>query len=386
LTPITWTNETRKLSQLLPWDHNPRQLTEKQAEHLQASLRKFGLAQPFLISPDNEIYDGHQRQALMDIMVEWGQDADIDCRMSSRLLTDDERRELVIRLHENTGEWNWDMVPNLYDVEELAEFGMPEWKIEEFLPEEEPPPENAEPQINRAEELREQWSVELGQMWRLPSRTEGREHRLICGDCTDDKEKYTAGIVDPEWDTGYPTIEGFDDAIVFFDGNHWGDVIGEYGPPRWVFAWNCVTTWYVTGKPLLRAKYAAWYGNSEYIQDGYRFGDTPKSGLRTNTKGTYFYHAHPDGVMLSDIYDNPITQEHKDSHHNHSKPLDWITALIANCTRGVVSDRYCGAGTSIIACEKLSRESVCYEISPGYVAVTLQRYQDAFNITPELIQ
>ena len=46
-------------------------------------------------------------------------------------------------------------------------------------------PKNAEPQTSRADELREEWGVELGQMWRLPSRTEGQEHRLICGDCTE---------------------------------------------------------------------------------------------------------------------------------------------------------------------------------------------------------
>jgi len=140
--PITWTNETRKLSDLIPWDINPRQLTEKQAEHLQKSLRKFGLAQPFLISPDDDIYDGHQRTKLMDIMKEWGHDALIDCRMSSRLLTDDERRELVIRLHENTGEWDFDTLANLYEVEELGDWGMAEWKIAEFMPGEPEPPDD----------------------------------------------------------------------------------------------------------------------------------------------------------------------------------------------------------------------------------------------------
>jgi hypothetical protein len=44
---------------------------------------------------------------------------------------------------------------------------------------------DAEPQIDRAEELRQEWGVEPGQLWRLPSRTPGHEHRLICGDCTD---------------------------------------------------------------------------------------------------------------------------------------------------------------------------------------------------------
>ncbi len=76
MTPITWTNETRKLSQLLPWEHNPRRITEKQAVHLQTSIRKFGFALPYLISPENNIYDGHQRKALMGIMQEYGHDAD----------------------------------------------------------------------------------------------------------------------------------------------------------------------------------------------------------------------------------------------------------------------------------------------------------------------
>ena len=39
----------------------------------------------------------------------------------------------------------------------------------------------------------------------------------------------------------------------------------------------------------------------------------------------------------------------------------------------------------IIACENLARQCRAVEISPGYVAVALERYFQAFNIKPELI-
>ena len=133
MSDLTWTNETRKLSELIPWEINPRQLTEKQAGHLRASLTRFHFAQPFLISPDNAIYDGHQRLALMETMPEYGKDYVADVRVSSRPLTHDERRELVIRLHENTGEWDFEELANIYDVEELGDWGFSEWKLERMI-------------------------------------------------------------------------------------------------------------------------------------------------------------------------------------------------------------------------------------------------------------
>ncbi len=123
MSDITWTNGTRKLSKLVPWEHNPKRMTKKQAEGLKLSIEHFGVALPFLISPQNDIYDGHQRQTLMNAMKEHGGNAEVDVRVSSRLLTDDERRELVIRLKQNQAGWDFDMLPNLYERVELLDWG-----------------------------------------------------------------------------------------------------------------------------------------------------------------------------------------------------------------------------------------------------------------------
>lgn len=123
MSDLSWTNEQRKLSDLVPWEHNPKRMTKKQADGLRASIEKFGFAVPFLVSPQGDIYDGHQRQQLMDAMREYGPDALIDVRVSSRELTDDERRELVVRLKQNQAGWDFDILANEWDVEQLIEWG-----------------------------------------------------------------------------------------------------------------------------------------------------------------------------------------------------------------------------------------------------------------------
>lgn len=147
---MNWTSEQRKLSELKAWDHNPRHLTPRQEEKLTESIRRFGQVIPYSIGPDNQIYDGHQRKHVMKMMEEYGQDCIVDVRVSERELTDDERRELVIRLHENTGDWNFDELANLYDFEELGDWGFNEKLLDYFMnPTFEPVSEDEQPRLDQ---------------------------------------------------------------------------------------------------------------------------------------------------------------------------------------------------------------------------------------------
>lgn len=92
---ITWANARRKLSDLIPWTRNPRQIKGDQVRRLQESLSEFGQVEPVCIGPGNELYNGHQR------LKSWAKfgDIEIDVRVSSRALTEKEHEKLTIFLH-----------------------------------------------------------------------------------------------------------------------------------------------------------------------------------------------------------------------------------------------------------------------------------------------
>ena len=138
MADITWTNDKRKLSDLVPWEHNPVQLSKRAADGLQVSIDKFGFAQPLLIGPDGSLYDGHQRQKILDMMADYGPNAEIDVRVSSRPLNEAERQELAIRMRKNTGEFDHDILANVFEFENLLEWGFEPFELgidDEPLPE-----------------------------------------------------------------------------------------------------------------------------------------------------------------------------------------------------------------------------------------------------------
>jgi len=294
-----------------------------------------------------------------------------------------------VYLHKGAaGEWDFDVLANEFDVADLLDWGFEAFElgIEEPEPE---PGADTEPQVDRAEELRQEWGVESGQLWQLG------EHRLICGDCTDaavvervmDGKRANSLIYDPPWDTPQLINGEFSGTLAFCDGFTLGNVTTMFGPPTWVFVWDCVSCWYTPNRPLRRMKMAAWYGDvTDYDFDGWHYGDAGEPRTVWNTRGEYEFRPDSRGKHLSDCYVEPITKLHANSEHSHSKPIDWITLLIGNCTSGLVFDPFLGSGTTIIACENLGRKCRAIEISAAYTAVALQRWADHTGQTPVLVE
>ena len=178
---LSWSTVKMKIGDLVEWDKNPVKLSDKEAADIARSLDKFGLVIPFVANAPLEdgkadLIDGHQRKKVHFANLNGGDAVEVDVRIPSRPLSEKEREELVIRLRKNTGEFDTALLQS-FEATDLAEWGFTAKELNEigFANES----MDAEPQIDRAEELREKWGVELGQMWQLG------EHRIICGDCTD---------------------------------------------------------------------------------------------------------------------------------------------------------------------------------------------------------
>lgn len=116
---IEWKIEKRLLSTLREHPSNPRKLSKHDADHLKRSIQKFGIVDKLTVTPDGQIIGGHQRKRILQQL----KVKEVDCNVPSRDLTPEEIDELNIRLNRNTGEWDWEVMANSWNLSDLVEWG-----------------------------------------------------------------------------------------------------------------------------------------------------------------------------------------------------------------------------------------------------------------------
>ena len=405
-TRLVWTNVVVELRQLKPWPRNPRQSTRKQAAALLDSWDKFGQVQLIIIDPDFTVIDGHQR---LDMLLDaYGPKFKAEARQSNRPLTDREHEEFVITLHAGAvGEWNWDELAN-WEGKSLIGWGLDPaalkgWKrdanaIEHLIEsEKEAPPDDPGADIDRAAELREKWNTETGQLWQLG------EHRIICGDCTDpavvdavmDGERADAVVTDPPYCSG-----GFQEA-----GKNAGSV-GTRGSEM-IARDTLSTRGYISlmrrainlsdaGLLHIFTDWRMWVNLFDVVESqGYGVRNMVVWDKGSPGMGRGWRSQHElvmIGSRVSQAFDpkqaqGNVIQADRTGNKNHAteKPVDLIETMlkVADMTK-CIYDPFLGSGTTLIACERLNRRCRGIEISPAYIAVTLERWSDMTGETPEL--
>lgn len=117
------------MKDLTPHPKNPRILSTKNHAELLKSFKKFSYAELVAINFDNTILAGHQRIAIMKELG-WG-DTEIEVRVPNYLLSDKEAEEYLIRSNKNIGEWDFDILANEWELEELVDYGFEESDFKE---------------------------------------------------------------------------------------------------------------------------------------------------------------------------------------------------------------------------------------------------------------
>jgi len=238
-------------------------------------------------------------------------------------------------------------------------------------------------QLDRAQELQDKWQVQRGDLWQIG------KHRLLCGNSTNETEvnllfqqsdRPSNLLFDPPWDLQPALPRGeWQSILAFTDGGYMGDLINLCGAPTWIFIWDCVNTWYVDEtRPLRRYKACLWYGdfkNFNLRNAHYGKHDHVNSRIIDNGRGAYEYTPDVKGIFLSDVFQQPISELHREGFHKHEKPIDWIRLLIGDCTSGDIYDPFGGSGTTIVAAEQLQRRCFAVEIEPHFCAAILERLE-----------
>jgi 16S rRNA G966 N2-methylase RsmD len=261
-----------------------------------------------------------------------------------------------------------------------------------------------EAQIDRAEELRKEWGTETGQLWKIG------EHRLLCGDSTrqDGIVRVLAGeraecvFTDPPYGVSIGAKNRFLNTIDK-GGRSVGDLNDDDLSPAdlkasLLPAFTLIRT-HVMAESCTLFVTAPQGGELGMMMMMLREAGLPVRHVLIWVKNhaafscgrlDYDYQHEPILLTWGKRHKRPMRGEHKTSVWNIDRPQKAVehptmkpVALYANAYLNnsddgdVVYDAYAGSGTAFLAAAQTNRRCRAIEISPAYVAVTLQRCKDA---------
>lgn len=494
---------SRLISELKPHPRNYNNHSDRQVDDLALSLKKFGQRKP-IVTWRNMIVAGHGLTMAAQ-MAGW-------TSILTMPIPDDWDEATVLAYLAADNELARQADPDLAQLaaiakelegidEELAKLaagGDDALKALMATIEDEKPNGDTGPQIDKAEELRVKWDVELGQMWQLG------DHRIICGDCTDravverlmqgekailchadppygmGKEKdgvandnlynlkldefqmdwweavrpsivdnasiYIWGTAEDLWRLWYRHLQiserlTFRNEIVWDKGSAQGMLSDTHrmyptGSERCIFfmlgeqgfgnnadnyweGWEPIRAYLKEQRDLIgwdnaRCKELAghspksgchWFDSSQWtfvtedVYEAWRLAANGKAFQRDYDElkrdydelkrdfyatRAYFDNTH-DG--MTDVWSFPRVTG--DDRHEHAtpKPVAMMERAIKSSSpvAAIVYEPFSGSGTTLIACENLSRKARAVEISPAYVAVAIQRWVDVTGKEPILL-
>ena len=370
--------ETVNLSIVKPNPNNPRVIKDDKFKKLVDSIKKFPEMleiRPVVINKDNVVLGGNMR---IKACKEVGLKKIPIIRAEN--LTEDQQKEFIIKDNVGFGEWEWEMLANEWDVNELDQWGLdiPDFNIEE--------PDIEEDNYEEPDNIK--IDVVLGDIIEIG------EHRLLCGDSREgdnikkllnNKEPYLMvtdppyGVVyDPNWRNEADRANGKK------IGARATGVVENDDNADWTETWA-----------LAPCKVAYVYHAGKFsgiVQQSLEVNDFEIRSqiiwVKSNfaiSRGDYHWKHEPcwyavkkgsKGNWSSDRKQTTIWEIDKpqksETGHGTQKPVECMAKPIGNHD-GDVYDPFLGSGTTMVASHQLSRKCFGIELNPKYCQIIIDR-------------
>jgi len=391
LAPLEWSTEKRRVKDLIPYEYNPRKLSEDKKQKLRDSLEKYNLAEIPAINTNDVIIAGHQRVV---VLLEIGRgDEFIDVRVPNRELTELEFKEYNIRSNVSIGEWDIDILNAVFDDVDLLSLGL---NVDDIpIPDLGLPMElqNEEESDFEPELPKEPISI-LGDVYEMHSKQKKLIHRVVCGDSRLPEvyevllegKSFDLLLTDPPYNVNY--TGGTKDKLQIENDNmssaDFYTFLFEFyktscdhtrpGGGIYVFhadseGANFRTAMKDAGFKL--AQCLIWLKNGIVMgRQDYQWKHEPcLYGWKEGAAHSWYSDRKQTTVIE---FDKPLKSE----DHPTMKPVGLFSYLMKNSSKqgDIVGDSFLGSGTTLIACEMNWRQCRGIELDPKYVDVDVRRW------------
>ena len=365
------------INQIITNPNNPRVIKDDKFEKLVKSIKDFPKMlelRPIVVNDDMVVLGGNMRlkackeAGLKEVPV-----------IKASELTEEEQKQFIIKDNVGFGEWDWDILANEWDAEQLESWGLD-------IPNFETEPLEAEDD-NFDVELPADPKTVLGDLYEIG------EHRLLCGDSTQtdtfaklfDGQMADLVVTDPPYNVAY---EGKtkDKLKIDNDKQEDGDfyqflydfytALGSYtkaGGAWYVwhasseivnFAKAFIDSGFLLKQQLIWVKNSMVMGRQDYQWKHepclYGWKEGAAHGWYTDRKQT---------TILE--FDRP----NRNAEHPTMKPIPLFAYQIGNSSKqgDIVADGFGGSGTTMVACHQMNRKAYLVEFDPKYCDVIVNR-------------
>ena len=381
--------ELRKITEIKLNPNNPRLIKDDKFKKLVQSIKDFPEMldiRPIVVNKDMIILGGNMRfRACKEAGIK-----EIPVIITD--LSEDKQREFLIKDNTSGGEWDWDMLANEWDTEELEAWGLdlPSFDIED---------EGTAEEDNYEVPDTIETDIVLGDLFEIG------EHRLLCGDSTDsdavaklmDGKKADMVFTDPPYNISFSgsmsntTKNGVmikhqganqkheiikNDAMSDEDFyNFISDIIKE-------IKINCTGAFYIcfgsqTLNQLLQPfldlglEYKSiiiWMKNQATLS-----GKDFKSRYEPILYGRFNDGFYGERYKQEDIWEFQRTL--KNDLHPTMKPIPLIENALKNSSKEGMNilDLFLGSGSTMVASHQLNRKCYGMELDPKYCQVIVDR-------------